>query len=97
MSNMILNNKKLYSKTLPLNDGTKKTFDYKGWNGLKNVIAEYVAAKAVSENRACDYTVEELIKAPWMVTQTALLMEVNYSSVSELLKNAQHAYGYILV
>ena len=96
MSNMILNNKKLYSKTLPLNDGTKKTFDYKGWNGLKNVIAEYVAAKAVSENRACDYTVEELIKAPWMVTQTALIMEADYSSIFELIEKAKYAYRRIV-
>ena len=45
---IVILNEKLYSKRLPLNNGTEKTFNYKGWSGLKGVIANYVAEKAVA-------------------------------------------------
>ena len=95
MSKIVILNEKLYSKRLPLNNGTEKTFNYKGWSGLKGVIANYVAEKAVAENRDCDFTSGELIKAPWMVTQTALIMEADYSSIFELIEKAKYAYRRI--
>lgn len=96
MSKIEILNEKLYSKRLPLNNGTEKTFDYKGWSGLKGVIADYVAEKAVAENRECDFTSGELLKAPWMVTQTALIMEADYSSIFELIEKAKYAYRRIV-
>ncbi|MBQ2643666.1 hypothetical protein IJG11_01970 [Candidatus Saccharibacteria bacterium] len=88
-------NAKKHAYLLRLNDGSEREFRYDKWSERESAISEYVGEKMVELHHPEKFTTSELMSAPWMVTQSAILTQTEYHSLDEVAERAAQVYRYL--
>lgn len=77
-------------RTVKLNNGEDKVFIFSSRKALGEKIVEYVVGEARKMNKK-SFTSTELLRAPWMPTQSVVLHGTWFKSLQELADRVNSA------